>query len=125
MNVAELSERIERIADTPAGEPLPTDAATAVDELLDALERGEVRAASRVGDEWHAVPWVKRGILLGFRVGKLRHNPRTYFIPIVALGGRVEDLRGIPLLLRPVVPRLLLAQVDRFLSGASHDGGHL
>jgi len=55
----------------------------------------------------------------------LRHNPRTYFIPIVALGGRVEDLRGTPLLLQPVVPRLLLAQVDRFLTGASHDGGHL
>jgi len=77
VNVAELSERIERIADTPAGEPLPTDAATAVDELLDALERGEVRAASRVGDEWHAVPWVKRGILLGFRVGKLTELGET------------------------------------------------
>ena len=55
----------------------------------------------------------------------LRHNPRTYFIPIVALAGGVEDLRGIPLLVRPVAGRQLLAQVERFLSGASHDGGHL
>ena len=77
MNVAEMSERIERIAGTPAGESLPTDAAMAVEQLLDALERGEVRAASRVGDEWHAVPWVKRGILLGFRVGKLTELGET------------------------------------------------
>jgi 2,3,4,5-tetrahydropyridine-2,6-dicarboxylate N-succinyltransferase len=36
------------------------------------LERGEVRAAERATDgTWRAVPWVKRGILLGFRVGHL------------------------------------------------------
>lgn len=42
----------------------------AVEELLGLLESGEVRAASR-GDDgtWRAVPWVKRGILLGFRIG--------------------------------------------------------
>ena len=40
--------------------------------LLAALERGEVRAAERDDDgTWRAVPWVKRGILLGFRVGTL------------------------------------------------------
>jgi len=43
-----------------------------VDLLLEALERGEVRAAERdAGGEWRAVPWVKRGILLGFQIGKL------------------------------------------------------
>ena len=72
-----LSERIERYAGTASGEALPPDAASAVDELLDALERGEVRAASCVGNEWRAVPWVKRGILLGFRVGKLAESGET------------------------------------------------
>jgi 2,3,4,5-tetrahydropyridine-2-carboxylate N-succinyltransferase len=72
-----LSERIERYAGTAAGEALPPDAALAVDELLDALERGELRAASCVGNEWRAVPWVKRGILLGFRVGKLAESGDT------------------------------------------------
>jgi 2,3,4,5-tetrahydropyridine-2-carboxylate N-succinyltransferase len=43
-----------------------------VDELLAALEAGEVRAAERADDNsWNAVPWVKRGILLGFGVGTL------------------------------------------------------
>ena len=67
-----LAARIETLASTPTGEKLPTDAAAAVDELLDALEHGQVRAAERGSDgRWSAVPWVKRGILLGFRVGTI------------------------------------------------------
>ena len=53
----------------------------------------------------------------------LRHNPRTYFIPIVAMAGGVEDLRGIPLLVRPVAARQVLALVDRYLTNASHSPG--
>jgi 2,3,4,5-tetrahydropyridine-2-carboxylate N-succinyltransferase len=61
-----------RYADTPAGEPLPDDAEQIVDALLGALERGAVRAAERDGEgNWQAVTWVKRGILLGFRVGRI------------------------------------------------------
>lgn len=68
----ELSERIEKYASTPAGEAVPADAEACVRELLAALEHGRVRAAERGADgTWSAVPWVKRGILLGFRVGKL------------------------------------------------------
>ncbi|MEP6622324.1 MAG: 2,3,4,5-tetrahydropyridine-2,6-dicarboxylate N-succinyltransferase [bacterium] len=59
-------------ADTPAGDTLPHDAEHAVDALLGALERGAVRAAERdANGNWHAVAWVKRGILLGFRVGRV------------------------------------------------------
>jgi len=45
----------------------------------------------------------------------LRRNPRTCFIPMVAIAGGVEDLRGIPLLVRPVAAAHLLALVERFL----------
>jgi 2,3,4,5-tetrahydropyridine-2-carboxylate N-succinyltransferase len=69
----DLERRIEEYAATPQGESLPRAAGDAVDELLDALERGTLRAALRAADgRWHAVPWVKRGILLGFRAGELR-----------------------------------------------------
>jgi 2,3,4,5-tetrahydropyridine-2-carboxylate N-succinyltransferase len=70
--VASLEHRIEELVATPAGESLPHDARDVVNDLLTALEAGAVRAAKR-GDDgvWRAVPWVKRGILLGFRVGQM------------------------------------------------------
>ncbi len=65
-------ERLLHAADTPAGTAVPAEAEELVDALLGALERGEVRAAQRDAEgRWSAVPWVKRGILLGFRVGRL------------------------------------------------------
>ena len=67
-----LSHRIEALASTPPNQPLPADAQSAFDALLQALEAGEIRAAERAKDgTWHAVQWVKRGILLGFRLGHL------------------------------------------------------
>ncbi|MFN2398981.1 MAG: 2,3,4,5-tetrahydropyridine-2,6-dicarboxylate N-succinyltransferase [Gemmatimonadaceae bacterium] len=51
---------------------MPDDVFDLVSEFLGALERGVVRAAVRDQDGgWAAVPWVKRGILFGFRVGRL------------------------------------------------------
>ena len=55
----------------------------------------------------------------------LRRNPRTCFIPIVALAGGVEDLRGIPLLVRPVPGAQLLSLVDHFLPGLRAQHGHV
>ena len=67
-----LEKEIERFAATPAGEPVDESARAAVERLLDLLESGDVRSAVRAGDgSWNAVPWVKRGILLGFRIGKV------------------------------------------------------
>ncbi|OGT99880.1 MAG: 2,3,4,5-tetrahydropyridine-2,6-dicarboxylate N-succinyltransferase [Gemmatimonadetes bacterium GWC2_71_10] len=72
MVTATLAARIEELAATPAGVKLSQAALAAVDELLSALESGAVRAAERDTEgRWRAVPWVKRGILLGFRVGRV------------------------------------------------------
>src|SRR3989454_7962584 len=41
-------------------------------EFKQALNRGEIRAAERDSDgNWHTNAWVKRGILLGFRMGAI------------------------------------------------------
>jgi 2,3,4,5-tetrahydropyridine-2,6-dicarboxylate N-succinyltransferase len=72
MTMHELGDHIRTLAATPAGAPLPAEAREVVTSLLDALERGELRAAERGDDgEWRAVPWVKQGILLAFRVGQI------------------------------------------------------
>ena len=73
MDLHALERRVEELAATPAGQHLAQDAEMVVDALLHALEHGKVRAAERAADgRWNAVPWVKRGILLGFRAGHLR-----------------------------------------------------
>jgi len=70
-NLRDIERRVDALASTPAGSPLPEDARSVVRQLLDALEAGSVRAAAKdaATGEWRAVPWVKRGILLGFRAG--------------------------------------------------------
>jgi 2,3,4,5-tetrahydropyridine-2-carboxylate N-succinyltransferase len=70
-----LQARIDAIAATPQGEALPGDARATVDALLDALDAGEARSAFRGDDgRWQVNAWVKRGILLGFRVGTLARS---------------------------------------------------
>jgi 2,3,4,5-tetrahydropyridine-2-carboxylate N-succinyltransferase len=68
----ELEQRILAAEPKEPGAPFSPTAGTAVDQLLTCLEQGQIRAAER--DEqgvWHAVPWVKRGILLAFRLGRV------------------------------------------------------
>jgi len=89
VNLQDLERRILEAAETPAGSALPNYAATTVEQLLTALEHGDVRAAARDADgRWHAVPWVKRGILLAFRAGRMvemsvggngGHSPFQFF----------------------------------------------
>jgi 2,3,4,5-tetrahydropyridine-2,6-dicarboxylate N-succinyltransferase len=40
-------------------------------EMVKLLNKGEVRSAEKTGGTWKANAWVKKGILLGFRLGKL------------------------------------------------------
>src|SRR5262245_42927005 len=66
-----LREQIEAITSKKAGEFTPEDRSL-FEELKRALNRGEVRAAEKTADgKWQVNSWVKQGILLGFRMGKL------------------------------------------------------
>ena len=47
-----------------------------LEDFLNALERGEVRAAEKRGGEWEANEWVKEGILLNFGLRSI--ETRTY-----------------------------------------------
>jgi len=72
IDLAVLAERVEALYAVPSQLPMPDDAEVTIDLLLTALEKGVVRAAVRdEHDTWVAVPWVKRGILAGFRVGRM------------------------------------------------------
>jgi 2,3,4,5-tetrahydropyridine-2-carboxylate N-succinyltransferase len=67
-----LREQIEELAHRAAGEFTERDR-DVFDAFKAALNLGEVRAAARApGGEWLVNAWVKRGILLGFRMGTLK-----------------------------------------------------
>lgn len=73
MTTENLESQIEKFFALPAAEltgDVRQQALTAFNEFKTALNRGEVRAASRsASGQWQVHQWVKRGILLGFRLG--------------------------------------------------------
>jgi 2,3,4,5-tetrahydropyridine-2-carboxylate N-succinyltransferase len=66
-----LPEQIERLAARDGGEYSDEDFAV-FNEFKSSLNRGEIRAAERdANGKWQTNTWVKRGILLGFRMGAI------------------------------------------------------
>jgi 2,3,4,5-tetrahydropyridine-2,6-dicarboxylate N-succinyltransferase len=78
MTTGQLEEAIDRhFAAGPPAQPDPA-AMDAFLALRAALERGELRAASpdpASPTGWRVHAWIKRGILLGFRLGALQEMP--------------------------------------------------
>jgi 2,3,4,5-tetrahydropyridine-2-carboxylate N-succinyltransferase len=92
---------VERLAASPGA--IRVEAMPVLNRLLDALERGTVRAAEREGSEWKVRPWVKKGILLAFRVGRdvAESAPPFYFrdrdtLPCLDAPSRWEGIRVVP-----------------------------
>ncbi len=69
--VSELKSAIERLS---ASETIsnPDEARPVFFNFRNALTRGVIRAAEKVGGNWVVNAWVKQGILLGFRLGELQ-----------------------------------------------------
>ena len=66
-----LRENIEQLAARASGNYSDEDFAQ-FDQFKAALNRGEIRAAESDADgNWRTNAWVKRGILLGFRMGQI------------------------------------------------------
>ncbi|MFN2500955.1 MAG: 2,3,4,5-tetrahydropyridine-2,6-dicarboxylate N-succinyltransferase [Pyrinomonadaceae bacterium] len=65
----ELQEQIEQLS---SKSDFTADDRSVYEEFKSALRRGEIRSAVRDRDgNWTANAWVKQGILLGFRMGKV------------------------------------------------------
>jgi 2,3,4,5-tetrahydropyridine-2-carboxylate N-succinyltransferase len=66
-----LEERIEWFFDRPDERP-SEEHFRVVDELREALNQGTARAAQPDGNgDWQVKAWVKKGILLAFRIGRI------------------------------------------------------
>ena len=72
LHIEELERRVCECEPAGPGAPLPPGSGEVIDQLLTQLEHGTVRAAERAEDgTWRACAWVKRGILLAFRQGRV------------------------------------------------------
>jgi 2,3,4,5-tetrahydropyridine-2-carboxylate N-succinyltransferase len=68
----ELAERIQQLFDNPPAE-FGDEHFALFDEFKQQLNAGEVRAAEKRDGQWRVNHWVKRGILLGFRLGRIEN----------------------------------------------------
>jgi 2,3,4,5-tetrahydropyridine-2,6-dicarboxylate N-succinyltransferase len=78
MNLSQLEREIDRHCVAGAAAVGDAEAMTAFLALRSALEAGEVRAAEpdpSLHTGWRVNAWVKKGILLGFRLGALEEMP--------------------------------------------------
>ena len=65
----ELNEKIERLLNQSE---FSADDREVFEEFKASLRRGDIRSAEKEADgNWHANAWVKQGILLGFKMGKM------------------------------------------------------
>jgi 2,3,4,5-tetrahydropyridine-2-carboxylate N-succinyltransferase len=74
MNISDIETRIEKYFAAGSAAIGNDDALASFNQLRAALEAGTLRAAepdSASPTGWRVNAWVKRGILLGFRIGKL------------------------------------------------------
>jgi 2,3,4,5-tetrahydropyridine-2-carboxylate N-succinyltransferase len=80
ISLDQLHQDVEDLYARPSGEALPDGSAEVVERLLACLENGSVRSAERTeSGDWVAVPWVKQGILVAFRAGRI--------VPVSGPGG--------------------------------------
>jgi 2,3,4,5-tetrahydropyridine-2-carboxylate N-succinyltransferase len=70
-NMDDLQSTIERLYAAGAEAVNDPDARPSFERFRDALTAGTIRAANKVDKTWHTNAWVKKGILLGFRIGGL------------------------------------------------------
>jgi 2,3,4,5-tetrahydropyridine-2-carboxylate N-succinyltransferase len=66
----ELQNRIEELFDRPTTH-YTEEYYEVFDQFKAALNEGQVRAAEPAAEGWKANTWVKKGILLGFRIGRI------------------------------------------------------
>ena len=98
-----LPEIIEELSSAKSAGASDVEA-SAFDLFISLLDAGTVRAAESVNGTWVVHEWVKKGILLGFRIGALKEIPgsapfaffdkHTYPLKHLTLGNNVRVVPG-------------------------------
>jgi len=99
-----LQQQIEELFAQPPQEKYGDEYFAAFNALKAELNAGRVRAAEKIGNEWRVNAWVKKGILLGFRIGALQdmsiderfryYDKSTYPLKAIAINDGVRIVPG-------------------------------
>ncbi len=99
----ELQPEIERLYAMGADASQDPHAFEIFVRFRDALTAGQIRAAEKIDGRWQTNAWVKQGILLGFRIGKLVESGDRKVLTFVDKGtyptrqfAAREEIRVIP-----------------------------
>jgi len=99
----ELQPEIERLYAMRADASNDSHAFEVFVRFRDALTAGQIRAADKIDGHWQTNAWVKQGILLGFRIGKLVESGDRKVLTFVDKGtyptrqfAAREEIRVIP-----------------------------
>jgi 2,3,4,5-tetrahydropyridine-2-carboxylate N-succinyltransferase len=99
----ELQPEIERLYAMGADASQDPTAFEVFVRFRDALTAGQIRAADKIDGHWQTNAWVKQGILLGFRIGKLVESGDRKVLTFVDKGtyptrqfAAREEIRVIP-----------------------------
>ncbi len=100
----QLQQQIEKLFTRPPQEKYGDEYFAAFNALKAELNAGRVRAAEKIGNEWRVNAWVKKGILLGFRIGALQdmsinenfrfYDKSTYPLKAIAINDGVRIVPG-------------------------------
>lgn len=70
--ITNLKEQIEHLYSQPTQDTYPEKYYTIFEHLKNQLNNGLIRIAEKKGNDWIVHDWVKKGVLLGFRIGILK-----------------------------------------------------
>ena len=79
----ELQRQIESLYAMGADAAAFPGASDIFSRFRDALTAGTIRAAQKTDGRWRTNEWVKQGILLGFRIGKLAESGDPHVLSFV------------------------------------------
>jgi len=99
-----LQQRIEELFAKPPQENYGDEYFSAFNALKAELNAGRSRAAEKIGSEWMVNAWVKKGILLGFRIGAMQdmsineqfifYDKSTYPLKSISINDGVRIVPG-------------------------------
>jgi 2,3,4,5-tetrahydropyridine-2,6-dicarboxylate N-succinyltransferase len=99
-----LKQQIEQLYAQPAQDSYPDEWYTVFSRFKEQLNTGSIRIAEKQGSDWIVHDWVKKGVLLGFRIGSLKDysindhfkyfDKDTYPLKTLSLNNKVRMVPG-------------------------------